>query len=127
MSHLKISELLETASDKAHSPPVHLFFRLAELKRLFFILDKDGDGVVDASDLKDYIEEAESASRFFGLAIRDAVAVIDVNKDGKITFEELVAFIKRKGLMKGRGRREGGGGRGKGGGGGGGGRKKGGG
>ena len=52
---------------------------------------------MEAEELKDYIEEAESASRFFGLAIRDAVAVIDSNKDGKITFEELVAFIKQKG------------------------------
>jgi Ca2+-binding EF-hand superfamily protein len=62
------------------------------LRQMFDAIDTDGSGSIDAKELKAIVEKCEGCDAS-DEAIQKEMAVMDINGDGKITFDEMCTVI----------------------------------
>ena len=63
--------------------------QINELKDVFVSIDKDGNGVLDAKELAQFMKDAELEPEFAPLAIK----LFDTDHDGTISWNEFLQFI----------------------------------
>ena len=61
------------------------------LRKMFDEIDTDGSGSMDAWELKAIVEKCEGCNA--SEAIQKEMASMDINGDGKITFDEMCTVI----------------------------------
>jgi len=68
------------------------------LKNIFNIFDSDGDGYITIPELKRTLKQCDYNVTNEG--VEKIMKEADINKDGKISFEEFKIFFKNKSLKK---------------------------
>jgi len=66
---------------------------VAALKRLFDEFDKDKSGFITSDELRSLIEEAGFGEEVSEAEIKDLIARVDTNGDGKVSFDEFLAVF----------------------------------
>jgi calmodulin len=67
---------------------------VAEYRDAFFVFDKDGDGFISAQELKEVMTNlGENATDQYIKKLMDAA---DLNRDGKIDFQEFMNMMQTK-------------------------------
>jgi len=68
------------------------------LREIFELFDSDGDGFISIPELKSTLKQCDYKVTEEG--VQQIMKEADINKDGKISFEEFKIFFKNKSLKK---------------------------